>query len=264
MPELPEVEIYKRYIDSTSLNHKIKSVDIKESKVLSDITKKDLQDKLKGKSFQKTKRLGKNILLMLDKDLWLRLHFGMTGYLEYYKKPYEENSHRRIIFNFDNDYHLAYVNIRLLGKVSIENNPDDFAKNNDLGIDAMDINFEEFNKRIHGRKGAIKPTLMNQEVIAGIGNIYADEILYQSKIHPKTKADKINENKLKIIFDKMKNILNKSIDKEANLNKMPKSYLINHREEGEKCPNCKGKVKKIKVSGRNGYYCPSCQKESSE
>jgi formamidopyrimidine-DNA glycosylase len=260
MPELPDVEIYKRYMDSKSLKHKIKSTEIKETKVLEGVSKKKLQDLIKDKSFQKTKRIGKNLLAMLDNNLWLRLHFGMTGYLEYYKETNEENSHRRIIFNFENGYHLAYVNTRLLGKVSIVKNPDDFAKNNDLGIDAMDIKFEEFKKRIQERKGAIKSTLMNQEVIAGIGNIYADEILYQSNIHPKTTANKINEDKLKTMFNKMKDVINTAIEKEADPNKMPRSYLLTHRKENEKCPKCKGNVKKIKVSGRNGYYCPSCQK----
>jgi formamidopyrimidine-DNA glycosylase len=260
MPELPDVEIYKRYMDSTSLNQRIENVEVNESKVLDGISKKKLQDALQGHSFKKTLRHGKNLFAMLEKDLWLRLHFGMTGYLEYYKKADKDNSHRRVVISFDNGYHLAYVNQRLLGKVNLVKNLDQFLKDNELGMDALKIKVDEFKKRIHERKGAIKSTLMNQQVIAGIGNIYVDEILFQEGIHPKTKADQLNDDQLETLFHKMKDVLNTAIDKEADPDKMPDSYLLSHRSEDEGCPKCKGKVKKIKVSGRNGYYCPSCQK----
>ncbi|MGA1840732.1 MAG: zinc finger domain-containing protein [bacterium] len=102
---------------------------------------------------------------------------------------------------------------------------------------------------------------MNQRIMAGIGNIYADEILFQAKVHPQTNSGRLDDKMLESVFQQMKRILQTAIEKKANPSKMPHSWLFPRRKDGEECPLCGGDIGKLKVSGRTAYYCPSCQRK---
>jgi formamidopyrimidine-DNA glycosylase len=102
---------------------------------------------------------------------------------------------------------------------------------------------------------------MNQHIIAGIGNIYSDEILFQAEINPNTNINKLNEKSLKKLFEKMKNVLRTAIDRKANFEDFPNNYLIPHRSKGGKCPKGDNDLQIIKISGRTSYFCPKHQKE---
>jgi len=95
--------------------------------------------------------------------------------------------------------------------------------------------------------------------MAGIGNIYSDEILFQARIHPKATVDRLDRDQRGRLFRALKRVLRKAIEVQADPQRLPSSYLISHRDPEERCPRCKGKVEKIEVSGRSGYYCPRCQ-----
>src|SRR5215207_5968721 len=186
MPELPDVEAFKRYMDATSLHQKIRFVGVRSEKILGDFSARTLQSTLKGRTFESTRRHGKNLFAGLDGGGWMLMHFGMTGRLTYFKDPDEEPLHSRLLFAFDNDNHLAFVCQRMFGKVDLIEDPEEFAREKGLGPDALDLDGGSFRERLNGTRGGVKATLMNQKILAGIGNIYSDEILFQARLHPRT------------------------------------------------------------------------------
>jgi len=259
MPELPDVEVFRRYLSSTALHQQIDSVNVVESSILKGVSTSKLKKSLEGERFLSAERYGKNLFVETSGRYWLRLHFGMTGFLEYFKK-HNDIRHVRVLISFKNGYKLAYVCQRLLGQVSFEKSVDDFVSANGLGPDAMQVKLKDFRNIVDGRS-AIKSLLMDQKKIAGLGNIYADEVLFQSKVHPKAACSRLGDDKVKEIYKNISKVINYAIKKKADPSKFGKNYLLPRRSTSDKCPNCGGAIKKIKVSGRSSYYCPACQKK---
>lgn len=257
MPELPDVEAFKRYCDQSILKKNIEEVNVKVNRML-EVSKNTLRKHLKGKRFESTFRHGKHLFLILNDGYELVLHFGMSGSLSCFKQ--KEPEYSRMIVQFSNGYNLAYTTVRKLGSINIIKDRGKFIENKNLGPDALSVSFEEFKNIIEDRRSYAKTTLMNQKIIAGIGNIYSDEILFQAGIHPKVKISELEESKLMELFNETKEVLKTAIDKNADTQKLPENFLISHREIGAKCPVCGGEIKRISISGRHGYYCPKCQK----
>jgi formamidopyrimidine-DNA glycosylase len=183
----------------------------------------------------------------------------MTGYLKYYKKEGGALDHVRVLFSFKNGYHLAYVSQRMLGSVSLAPSAEDFIEKQGFGPDAFEIGRETFRSVVKKSRGALKSTLMNQNIIAGLGNIYADEVLFQSKIHPKKPANKLKDDSIDRLFRNMKKVLKKAVQWRADPQKFPATYLLPYRDEENDCPLCGAKIRTVKVSGRTAYFCPRCQ-----
>lgn len=261
MPELPDVEVFRKYMDATSLNQKIEEVEVKAERILQNISPGELTAGLKGNRFESTKRYGKYLFAHLDNRSWLIMHFGMTGFLEYFKELNQAPSHVRLLITFTNGYHLAYDCQRKLGQLDLVNSVKNFVKQRGLGPDVLDPNFDfnSFKQTLSRSRAMIKSALMDQERMAGIGNIYADEILFQAGVHPKLKINQLPEKRLKEIYHQMKNILKEAIDYQADPSKMPDFWLLPKRDPGAQCPACGGEIEKIKVSGRSAYLCPNCQ-----
>jgi formamidopyrimidine-DNA glycosylase len=262
MPELPEVAAFGKYFDKTSLNKKIENVEVKSPEILQNVDSDDLKEKLEGYEFQFTKRYGKNLFAHLDSDFWLILHFGMTGNLKYFQKKDEAPSYDRVLITFEDKGALAFVDPRKFGKVNLIKDMENFIKEKKLGHDALEIDLKTFKKLLEKRKGAVKTVLMNQHILAGVGNIYSDEILFQACIHPKMPVNKLNKDKIEDIFNIMKTVLKTAIDRNIAHQNLPDSFLIPHRVKNGRCPNSDIGLKTIKISGRTAYYCPECQKES--
>lgn len=261
MPELPDVETFRRYLDATSLHQKIEGVEVRDKAVLKKISRRKFSSRLRGRKFDSSDRRGKYIFVKLDRNGCLMLHFGMTGYLKYYKNGDKEPPHTRIIFRFSNGYRLAYDCQRKLGRVRIADDMESIAEEKKLGIDAMDpeLDLSAFLEIMKKRRGMIKTALMNQSAIAGIGNIYADEILFQSGVHPEREIGNISDEEMKRIYRVMRRVLRTATDRKADPDNLPRTYIIPRREEGRSCPRCGGTVEKIKVNGRGTYLCPQCQ-----
>ncbi len=260
MPELPEVEIFRRYVDATALHQKIRSVDPRSTYIL-ETAPRSMEQCLKGHAFDSTRRRGKYIFAALDDGDFLALHFGMTGSLKYYKDQADEPEYTRFLIEFTDNYHLALVMPRKLGAVQCVPSVEAFVQEKELGPDALEgiPDFGSFQHVLEGRKGMAKSVLMNQKIVAGIGNTYSDEILYQAEVHPKKSIDELDDGVLKTIFTKTGYVLRTAIDRNADPDCFPDSWLILQRHEGGRCPQCGGEVRNIKVSGRSAYYCPNCQ-----
>ncbi len=256
MPELPSVEIFKRYFNSTSLKQEIKSVEIRSPEILINIPEHELKNKLKGQEFTASSRYGKYLFARLENNYHLILHFGMNGYLKYFRK--EGSPYIRLLIKFINGNKLAFDDMRKFGKIGLTSNPEKFLREKNLGPDALEMDYKTFEELFKKRKGNIKPLLMNQNFIAGIGNLYVDEILYQSSIHPLSRADKLDKVKLQKLFKEMKRVLNKAIRYQDKPYSLPSSFLLPHRHPHGECPQG-GSLEIIKVGGRTTYFCPEHQ-----
>jgi len=229
MPELPEVETFKRYLDKTSLKQLIKYIQVTDNRILK-TEESHLKDSLNGKRFESSIRHGKYLLVYL-KPRYLVMHFGMSGDLEYYDNKNDPPKFSKVIFQFDNGFSLAYISIRMFGKVSIANSIEEFIENKKLGPDAYKMTFEDFQEAVQRRSAIAKNALLNQSFIAGVGNIYSDEILFRTKIHPKTNINTLSDSKVKELFANIKEVLEFGIKKKGDLSTYPNEFLIPHRKK---------------------------------
>lgn len=261
MPELPDVEIFKRYLDATSLHQRIADVDVRKAYILKETSSRELARGLKGRRFESSRRHGKHLFVRADGKLWLRLHFGMTGSLEYFKHDGQAPRHARVVFVFANNHRLAFDDQRQFGQIGLLKDVDEFLKKHALGPDALEIDLGEFKKILAKRHGAVKSILLNQQLIAGIGNIYADEILFRVRMHPATEISRLGDKSLAKLFRATHYILEKAIVAKADVNKMPKSWLLAHRGTGGKCARCGRKLRSAKIGGRTAWFCAHCQRK---
>lgn len=265
MPELPDVELFKRYLDGHALNQKIAQVTVSDTRILGDLSKKRFAEHLTGNRLKTSRRHGKHLLVQLARDGWLTLHFGMTGDLCWFGKGAEDPPYDRVRLDFAKGS-LAYLNKRMLGRVGLADDADRFIEAEGLGPDALDPAFdrEALAGALDSRRD-VKSVLMDQALIAGIGNIYADEILFQARLHPKTPAQNLEQAQRKALLGKIRKVLETAIERGAGaeqfLQHLPKSYLLPQRHEGGVCPRCGHALATLKAAGRTSYLCPRCQPE---
>lgn len=261
MPELPDVEIFKRYLDATSLHQRIADVDVRNAYILKETSARELARELKGRRFESSRRHGKHLFVRAGDKLWLRLHFGMTGSLEYFRNDKRASRHARVIFIFANNHRLAFDDQRQFGQIGLLKDVDEFLKKRALGPDVLEIGISQFKEILGKRRVAVKSILLNQKLIAGIGNIYADEILFYARMHPATETSHLSDKARTKLFHATRYILKKAIAAKADANQMPESWFLPHRGKGGKCPRCGRKLKSATIGGRTAWFCAHCQKQ---
>ena len=263
MPELPEVAQFKRYLDATSLHQQIERTSVTDDRILEDISPQQLGRRLKGRRLERSVRHGKLLLAELnDAGGWLVMHFGMTGDLRYSKTDAEPPPYTKVLLAFANGGRLAYISRRLLGFVGFASDPDEFLAGKKVGPDALadDLTLDVFRDRLAGRKGKLKPLLMNQSVVAGVGNIYADEMLYQARLHPETRADRLGDEAVERLYRAMRQSLATAVEADADWGRLPDEFFLPHRDGDRRCPNCRRELDRTKVAGRTTLFCSRCQK----
>jgi formamidopyrimidine-DNA glycosylase len=270
MPELPEVETFKRYLDSTSLLQRITNVEVRDAYVLKCVSAHELARRLKGRRFENSHRHGKHLFVHARNDLpsprlrraslWLRLHFGMTGSLEYLKHDEAPPNTARVLFGFANNRRLAFDDQRKFGEIELIEDVDKFLQTRGLGPDALEISLSQFKAIIGKHSGTVKAILLNQQFIAGIGNLYADEILFRARMHPATEAARLRDKDLTRLFRATRYVLVKAIALKTDFNRLPKSWLLTHRGKGARCPRCGRALKSATIGGRTSWFCSRCQK----
>ena len=260
MPELPEVEMFKRYLDSTSLHQRITSVEVRDAYVLKNVSARELARRLKGRRFENSHRQGKHLFVRAGGELWLRLHFGMTGSLEYLNHDEVTPKTARVIFRFACNRRLAFDDQRKFGEIELIKEIDEFLQTRGLGADALEISLSQFKAVLAKHRGAVKAILLNQQLIAGIGNLYADEILFRACMHPATGASRLSDKDLTRLFRAMRHVLEKAIALKTDFNRLPKSWLLTHRGKRGRCPRCGRALKSATIGGRTSWFCAHCQK----
>lgn len=257
MPELPEVESFKRYIEAGSLRRPVVSVEVRNRIVLGAMEPGELRKKVEGAMFLSLRRHGKYLFLELSSDGWLTWHFGMTGEPVLFPDR-EEPRFPRVLFHFS-DGTLAFDDPRMLGRIGWTATAEEFVRRKGLGPDALSISRKEFVERFGQVRGAIKPALMDQHRMAGVGNIYADEVLFQSRVDPRAEAWALSREDLEAMYRSMKRVLRLSIERGTDFSRFPRTYLLHHRHKGASCPGCGGTVDTVTLGGRTTYFCPACQ-----
>ncbi|HEY4359847.1 MAG TPA: bifunctional DNA-formamidopyrimidine glycosylase/DNA-(apurinic or apyrimidinic site) lyase [Bryobacteraceae bacterium] len=259
MPELPEVETVVRTVAPHLVGRRILSASF-TSKFVTPGNRTALAGKLAGRRIESVRRRGKFIVVGLDEGM-LSIHLGMTGRLLIAGRP---GDHTYGVFSLD-DGQLLYDDPRQFGK--IEWNP---KRVEALGPEPLEISFEEFRVRLK-RKARIKPLLLNQAFLAGLGNIYVDESLFASGIHPLASAERISAGRAAKLHAAIREILTEaiaaggsSISDYVDAEGRKGWFQVRHRvygREGEACTVCGAPVKKIVVGQRGTHFCPRCQKK---
>jgi formamidopyrimidine-DNA glycosylase len=269
MPELPDVELFKRLAEQYCLGSIITRVLVADPDSLEGASPASLQRRLKGRPLRSCRRHGKVLFIEVDTAGTLAMHFGTNGSLQHVVRDEQEPPYVRLRLDFSDDDRLAYVNPRRIGHVHLVQSSDAYIAEAGLGPDALDPSFDAaaFSAMLGNRKQPIKSLLMDQARVAGIGNIYADEILFQAKLHPAVSAALLDGAARHRLFDTMKTVLQTAVrcgaGAENFTDRLPKDFLLPERRDGGHCPRCGTALRADKRGGRAGYYCPKCQPEPS-
>lgn len=259
MPELPEVNTFKKYFDGTSVHQKIVDVSISDGKIIRNIDEADFVDRLVGRYFVSSIRRGKYLFAQLDNNTHVLFHFGMTGDIKYYSEVEDRPKYERFHILFEGGSKLGFDCLRKFARIAYIEDLEAYIDDIGLGVDALEISEADFLHKMAGRKTAIKGFLLNQKLLAGVGNLYADEICNQARVHPGSKVDKIQKKKRKEIYKAMQSILNFAIERAAHYKDYPDDWFWQWRIKGGESD--KGEIIVEKIAGRTTYYVKGWQKE---
>ncbi len=258
MPELPDVEAVIKRIRGDLLGRPIKGVTILDGSLASG---RELGP-LKGKDIEGVTRRGKYILLSLSSGTTLVIHLRMTGNLVVADTGSPRPPHTRLILHLDNGKDLVFTDPRRLGELRVvkDRDPEGVPGLQRMGPEPLseDFTLGAFRDRLRKRTATIKSLLMNQHFIAGIGNIYGDEILFQSRINPLRKASDLTTEETGRLYRKIRSVLRHACGHDADLTGMG-NWFVQGRSRGY-CVKCKGRLKRVKIRGRYSYFCPRCQR----
>lgn len=276
MPELPEVETVVKGLRPIVEDKKITDVEIRVEDLIG--YPEDNIDKFKeeliGSSICAVDRRGKYIIFELNIDKKMIIHLRMTGKLLVSEVEKYRDKHTHVIFSLDDGQEIRFNNVRKFGRIYLidPDHPEQAGGFAELGPEPLseELSAEKFKKLFENRRGIIKSLLMNQKFIAGIGNIYADEILFLSGIRPDRTADTLTDMEKEKIYFNMRDILTKGIlyggttfSDYVNAFGQEGSFQVElrvYQKEGEECFKCGTPIEKTKIGGRSTYYCPKCQK----
>lgn len=273
MPELPEVQVVINYLKQNVLNKKIIKIDIFLPKLLKNINVQKFRKELIDSSFSNIIRKGKYLIFILDNKKIMLAHLRMEGKFNFEEKL-QKQKHDHLIFYFDDNSFLKYNDSRQFGTIHFFDNLDECLNSkvlNKIGIDpfSSDFNIDTIYPLVKNSHKKIKTFLLDQSFIAGIGNIYANEICFHAKIDPSSIVSKIPKNKWNEIISLTKIILEESIKYNGttihtfSFNKWETgSYQEKLLIHGKKnCPKCHNNIKRYKINGRGTYSCEKCQKK---
>ena len=273
MPELPEVETVKRSLLIRLKGKVIKSINVYYDNIIAYPSVKEFSNNIVNQKINGIERYGKWLIFVLD-DYYLLSHLRMEGKYFFKDRIDVLNKHEHVVFGFDDDLELRYMDVRKFGKMHLIRKEEikTIGPLVKMGLEPWDekLDVKFLMDKYKNKKLPIKTVLLDQSIVVGIGNIYANEILFLSNINPLKKANLLNEKEISKIIENTKIVLEKAIvaggttirsySSVDGVSGLFQNQLYVHSREGEECLNCKVKITKIKVGGRGTYYCPSCQK----
>lgn len=261
MPEIPEAIVYRRRLHDGGLHREIARTEVVDPIILAnELAPKRFDTILTGRQFTDTHRHGKHVFAQYgDETGWLALHFGMTGNLLCVEDG-DVPDYAYVQVHFVDGGHLAFVCPRKFARVRLVDTPKAFIEEKELGPDVRRSDADAFLRPFDGRRGAIKGRLLDQTVVAGLGNIYADEALYQEGIHPRTPVPSLSEDDLRGVYESIQTVVDAAIAADANPTDMdPDQFMLPHRYGDERCPETGVPLKTEQVSGRTAYFSPARQ-----
>lgn len=262
MPELPDVEGFRRTLAEHATGHRISEVNVLDTGVLRDTAPKALADALAGHRFREPARHGKWLLAYTDGPT-LMLHFGMTGDLRWSPPDEPRHPHDRVVFVVDGDGggELRYRDMRKLQGLRLAHDSGSVEQElGELGPDALSIRRDAFDELLANRRGAVKPALVDQRRLAGLGNLLADEILWRARLHPRRTARELTADERRRLYDQLRGTLRASV-RAGRVPPRP-SWLTGVRDEPEaRCPRCDTSLVRDTTGGRSTIWCPRCQPE---
>jgi formamidopyrimidine-DNA glycosylase len=277
MPELPEVETLARGLQRELAGRRVLSVELGKTDFMDNPA--EIERELPGTRIQRVERYGKFMLLRLQRseaaedvaqETALLVHLGMTGTMM--PRPVNEPraKHTHLVALLDDGRELRYIDPRRFGRIALlagESLREELLR---FGADPLQISVEEFLRRVRGRRTRIKAMLLDQGVLRGVGNIYADESLWKARIHPARIGARLSVEEVKSLHRALQQILEKaivlrgsSISDFLDAEGEPGEYQLHHKaygREGKACYRCKGPIRRIVVAGRSSFFCPNCQK----
>jgi len=269
VPELPEVETYRRFLNEVILHQPITAFEVRDAHVLG--TDEDtIRKNLVGQQVTATRRIGKNCFLELSNGAALALHFGMTGDVDAYRDDHDAPRFTRVALHLADGLRVAFIDPRKFGRIRLADSVAQYQKAKKLGPDALDVTAAHLQTVLGAKKMMIKPLLLDQSVTAGLGNWIVDEVLFQARINPERRANTLAAKDFKALHAAIQLVLTTAISHEATYRRFPASFLIHAREWDTSatpgteqhlfCPkHSKTKIEKSYVGGRATYFCPRCQ-----
>ncbi|OQX81700.1 MAG: DNA-formamidopyrimidine glycosylase [Candidatus Omnitrophica bacterium 4484_70.1] len=266
MPELPEVETIRQQLKEKISRKEIEEVIIKDKRPIKGISKNKFIKKVTHQKFMDILRRGKVLIFKLKENLFIVVHLRLTGWFILSK---EIEKFSRVIFKLSDGYLLNFCDSRMFGEIKLVEEWQNLPIIKEMGPEPLELDFDGFFKLFERKKTKIKPLLMDQKFLAGIGNVYSQEALFCAKIHPERSADKISKQEYKELFRCLTSILKKAIEKKGSSVDTYRQidgkegefipFLKVYQREGLACVRCKTPIRKKNVGGRGTYFCPECQ-----
>jgi formamidopyrimidine-DNA glycosylase len=258
MPELPDVEAYRRFLRRHAVGRTVRGVVVTDEGILRNVSAEVLDRALRGHRFEEPSRHGKWLIAPTTGPSVL-FHFGMTGDLGWGHGTDGRHRHDRVVFELDRG-ELRYRNMRKLGGLWMAHDDDEARlAMGELGPDALDVDLRRFRSLLAGRRGSIKALLMNQRILAGVGNLIADEALWQARVHPARRIAGLSDDEIRRLHGKLRHILRTAVERFDYVPAL-RGWLTHVRGRPEAaCPRCHSPLRRSVVGGRTTYSCPRCQ-----
>jgi formamidopyrimidine-DNA glycosylase len=262
MPELPEVEVRLRYLRRTALGRRLERVLVTAPGMIKSSNAAAFARGLRGRRMMEASRRGKYLIITLDNGRALILHFGMGGDLHHYSNPAEKPDYTRIEFRLDDGSRLAFTCPRKICRVMLVDDISTVPALREMGPEPLGRGFSlaRFARLIEeSPRRQIKPLLMDQTKVAGVGNIYADQILFESSVRPDRPADSLTEEEVRRIHHETRRTLRRAIPVAAEED-FPREFLVSLSSSAASCRQCSSVIERKRIGGRTAYFCPTCQK----
>ena len=259
MPELPEVEHERRFFAEHAAARRVTDVVVTDAGILRNVEPETLRSALRGRRFDDPDRHGKWLLAWTNGPVLL-VHFGMTGTLEWGEDASGRHPWDRAIVVLE-DGELRYRNVRKLGGLWLAHDAAEAeAILGPLGPDALDVRRRQFHDLLSRRRGQIKPVFLGQRLVAGVGNLLADEALWQARIHPSRRIETLSDTDRDRLYDAMKAVVREAVRRRDYV-RQKRRWLVSVRGTPDAaCPRCGTPLVRSVVGGRTTYHCPSCQR----
>ncbi|MBG0854102.1 Fpg/Nei family DNA glycosylase [Streptomyces spinoverrucosus] len=258
MPELPDVEAYREVFQTCAVGRVVRRVDVRDAGVLHGVSARRLREALERRKFTGLERHGKWLLARTGGGHTLMLHFGMTGRLVCDHPDAAAEPHDRVLFTVGRDRQLRFRDQRKLQGLWLADDAGVARLLDRQGPDAMAVDREEFEAALTARRGSLKSALIDQSVLAGLGNLLADEILWRAGLRPTGRAGDLTEADRRRLHTEMRRTLRSSVT--AGCVPPRDSWLTGHRDDPDPhCPRCGTFLRRTRLAGRTTVWCPRCQ-----